>query len=293
MKKRVLFLFAFVCLIGMSGCETRQEKNGISVITSNFPLYDFVREIGGDRVNVQLLLKPGAESHSFEPSPQDMIAIEEADLFFYIGGESEYWVKSLTNHRAVALLDSVEGKEEADGHEHETDEHIWTSPKNAMKMAETICGELCRIDSDNQQFYEENLWRYSEELEALDHRFFEIVEHGERQKVVFGDRFPFLYFAEEYGLSYVAAFPGCASQAEPSAAVMAELIDTVQKEKIPIVFYLELSNRSVAEAIADATGAKTALFHSCHNVSKQEFDEGATYLSLMNQNAERLEEALH
>lgn len=291
MKKRALFLFVFVCLISMSGCETKQEKTGISVITSNFPLYDFVREIGGDRVNVQLLLKPGAESHSFEPSPQDMIAIEEADLFFYIGGESEYWVKSLTNHGAVALIDSVEGKEEADGHE--TDEHIWTSPKNAMTMAETICGELCRIDSENQLFYEENLRRYSEELVALDCRFSEIVKHGERQKVVFGDRFPFLYFAEEYGLSYAAAFPGCASQAEPSAAVMAELIDTVQKENIPVVFYLELSNRSVAEAIADATGAKTALFHSCHNVSKQEFDEGATYLSLMNQNAEHLEEALH
>ncbi len=289
MKKVLLLLLAFVCLF-LSACQKPQKTSGISVITSNFPLYDFVREIGGEQVNVTMLIKPGAESHSFEPTPKDMIAIEKADLFLYMGGESEAWVKSLTKKGAVAMLDWTE---EHDEHDHGHDEHLWTSPKNAMKMAETICGELCRIDPENKDDYMKNLKTYLDKLNTLDQRFYHIVQNGERQIIVFGDRFPFFYFAEEYGLSYFAPFKGCASQAEPSASVLAELMETVKTKKIPVVFYLELSNQSIAKAISEATGAEIKLFHSCHNVSLQEWEEGATYLSLMNQNAERLEEALH
>lgn len=290
MKKGLLLLCILICC-SVTACKKGEEVSGVSVITSNFPLYDFVREIGGEQVNVTMLLKPGVESHSFEPTPKDMIAIEKADLFLYMGGESEAWVDSLAKKDAVAMMDVAGGTHE--GHDHGVDEHIWTSPKNAMKMAEVICENLSRIDPENKEIYEKNCNTYLSELTLLDERFSQIVNEGERKTVVFGDRFPFLYFAEEYGLSYLAPFKGCASQAEPSAAAMAELIDRVKTEKIPVVFYLELSNQSIAKAISEATGAKMALFHSCHNVSQQEFLEGVTYLSLMNQNAERLEEALH
>lgn len=289
MKKGLLLLLAFVCC-SMTACQKPQETSGISVITSNFPLYDFVRAIGGEQVNVTMLIKPGAESHSFEPTPKDMIAIEKADLFLYMGGESEAWVESLSKAGAVAMLD---GSEEYEGHDHGADEHLWTSPKNAMKMAETICGKLCDSDPENKEYYLNNLGTYLDELNTLDERFSQIVKNGERKKIVFGDRFPFFYFASEYGLSYLAPFESCASQAEPSAGVLAELIDTVKAEEIPVVFYLELSNQSIAKAISEATGADMALFHSCHNVSLQEWEEGETYLSLMNRNAEQLEEALH
>ena len=293
MKKGVCFLLAILLCCSVTACNKTAEQSGISVITSNFPLYDFVREIGGEAVNVTMLLKPGVESHSFEPTPKDIITIEKADLFLYMGGESEAWVKNLTKVDAVAMIDLIESEEEHSHHDHGADEHLWTSPKNAMKIAEMICKELSRIDPENKKVYEENLKGYLAELTDLDEYVSKIVKNGERKKIVFGDRFPFLYFTEEYGLDYIAAFSGCASQAEPSAAAIAELIDEIKTEEIPVIFYLELSNQSIAEAISEATGAKTALFHSCHNVSQQEFEAGETYLSLMSQNAERLEEALN
>ncbi len=289
MRKVLWLLLVFICF-GVTACEKPQEQSGVTVMTSNFPLYDFVRAIGGEQVSVTMLLKPGSESHSFEPTPKDMIAIEQADLFLYMGGESEAWVESLAKDGAVAMLDGEE--QEHDGHDHGIDEHLWTSPKNAMKMAEIICEELCRIDPEHKKAYQENLQKYLGELTALDQRFSEIVHNGTGKTMVFGDRFPFLYFAEEYHLSYLAPFKGCASQSEPSAAVLAELINRVKAEKIPVVFYLELSNQSIAKAISEATGAEMRLFHSCHNVSLQEWEKGETYLSLMNQNADRLEEAL-
>lgn len=307
MKKKTALLLAAICCFFFTSCSgQRQEAEGVGVIVSNFPLYDFARQIGGDLIQVNLLLDPGVESHSFEPTPQDIIAIQKADLFLYIGGESEAWVDSILDssqkRNSLALMDSVELLEEEvtegmgqgeHGHEHEKDEHIWTSPKNAIQMSRAICSALCQADPEHREEYQRNLAAYEEQLMALDQTFREIIQHAVRQKVVFGDRFPFRYFTEEYGLSYEAAFPGCAAQAEPSAATMAYLIDQVKTEQIPVIFYLELSNRKVADAIAEATGVKTALFHSCHNLSLQEFERGETYFSLMNQNAQRLKEALY
>ncbi|MDY4975370.1 MAG: metal ABC transporter substrate-binding protein [Clostridia bacterium] len=306
MKKLMALCLLMGCLC-MTACtgEPARQGEGLQVIASNFPLYDFARQIGGDSVQVELLLDPGVESHSFEPTPQDMIAIQKADVFLYIGGESEAWINSLADssleQNGVALLNSVEllEEEEQEGHqdhegheEHEADEHIWTSPKNAVKMAETICQAFCRADPDNSQAYQSRLAAYRKKLTELDQTFQTIVDIGVRRELIFGDRFPFRYFAQEYGLECYGAFGGCAAQAEPSAATMAFLIDKVKEDGIPVVFYLELSNHSIANAIGEATGAKTALFHSCHNVSKQEFDRGETYLSIMEQNAQRLKEAL-
>lgn len=308
MKRFWIFCVICLCMTGCGRAEQPADGEKLQIVTSNFPLYDFVRQIGGEEVEVRLLLPPGTESHSFEPTPQDMIAIQKADLFCYIGGESEAWVSELLKAdrqtNGLALLSAVpvleeetrEGMESGSHREHEAhaeaDEHIWTSPVNAITMTRVICDALCEKDPAHEELYQSNQKAYEEQLSQLDREFRETVAQSPRREIIFGDRFPFLYFVREYGLSYYAAFPGCAAQAEPSAATLAFLIDKVKQDHVPTVFYLELSNQSIANAVAEAAGAKTALFHSCHNVSREEFRRGESYLSLMTQNVTQLKEAL-
>ena len=181
-----------------------------------------------------------------------------------------------------------------DGHEEEIeyDEHIWTSPVNAMALCRALCDTLCQADPDNADGYRARLEAYLVQLQTLDGTFREIVEDGTRRLVVFGDRFPLLYFCREYGLDYRAAFHGCAGDTEPSLATLKYLIDLVNEQHIPVVYTIELSSRKVANAIAETTGAQVRTFHSCQTVSRGEFDGGATYISLMTANAAALKEGL-
>ena len=190
------------------------------------------------------------------------------------------------------MLEGMQEEEPSGEHETEYDEHVWTSPKNAVRISRAIEKALCGIDPDNAAFYQKNADSYAAELESLDQRFRDFFAGVSKKIMVFGDRFPFRYFAEEYGLECFAAFPGCSSETEPSAATIAFLTDKVKSENISTVFYIEFSNHQVADSIAEAAGAKTALFHSCHNVSAQDQKDGATYLSLMEQNLNTLKEAL-
>ncbi len=299
----------------------------LSVVTTIFPPYDFVSKIGGEYVEVTMLLKPGMESHSYEPTPRDIISITESDLFLYAGGESDVWVEELLlgndeEVQAFSMLDWVDPLEEEtsagmlvrghdhdheegdhEGHDHEGevvhldeteyDEHTWTSPKNAKILVDHICEEMIKLDPERENIYRENAEKYEKELEALDQEFEKAVSEGKRSTLVFGDRFPFLYFTKTYGLTFEAAFPGCSSETEPSAATIAYLIDKVKEEKIPVILYPELSNHRIADAIAEATGAKTAMFHSCHTLTKEELERGEDYISLMRQNLEVLKEALN
>ncbi len=305
-----------------TGCGARKEKNTetddgkISVVTTIFPPYDFVREIAGSQVDLKMLLKPGEETHSYEPTPQDMIAIQESDVFIYTGGENDVWVEDILSSMpdgdrlTLKLLDcvdtveeeTVEGMKGADGHDHdhdeeesvhEMDEHVWTSPVNASVIAGKIADVLEEADPDHAGTYEENCDRYQEELAELDSEFRDVVQHSERKLVIFGDRFPFRYFVDEYGLDYYAAFPGCAGDTEPSAATMAFLIEKVKEEKVPAVLKMELSNDDIANAIAEATGTEVKVFYSCHNLSAEDFENGETYLSMMQKNVETLKEVLN
>ena len=176
---------------------------------------------------------------------------------------------------------------------HEIDEHVWTSPLNAVKLVEQIKEELCEIDSENASDYEENAEAYVAQLKELDQEFQDVVDHSKRKLMIFGDRFPFRYFAEAYGLDYYAAFSGCASDTEPSAATMAFLINKVQDENIKTVLKMELSNENIAKAIAEATNADVKEFYSCHNLTAEQFADGETYLSLMEKNVETLREVLN
>ena len=199
----------------------------------------------------------------------------------------------------VELLEeeTVEGMEELPGHEdhgegevREMDEHVWTSPQNAAAITRAIGAKMAELDADNAQVYTEGAETYAQQIEVLDQEFADLFAGCEDKTIVFGDRFPLRYFAEEFGLTYYAAFPGCSTQTEPSAATVAFLTDKVREEQIPTVWYIEFSNHLVADSIAEAAGAQTAMFHTCHNVSAQDLESGATYCSLMERNLETLRE---
>lgn len=199
-------------------------------------------------------------------------------------------IEGLT-HSHEHVHDSIHIEEE--GSTAEYDEHVWTSPRNAMEISDKIATVMIEKDPKNRSFYQENLVNYLKKLEELDHSFHKITESPRRNMMIFGDRFPFRYFTETYHLEYRAAFPGCSAESEPSVKTVAYLIDKIEEEKIPYVFYIEFSNQRLVRTLQEETGAKPLLFHSCHNLSKEEMDRGETYLHLMQKNAEHLKEALH
>ncbi|MDR1144275.1 MAG: metal ABC transporter substrate-binding protein [Spirochaetaceae bacterium] len=308
--KQPFFAAAILIVLGIfTGCEKKPEPGqNISVVTTIFAPYDFVRAIAGDRAEVTMLLKPGAESHSYEPTPQDIISIRNSDIFIYVGGESDEWVDQVLESmddaemRIITLMDCVdlveeeivEGMEEEEEEEEGIayDEHVWTSPANAKRMVEKISAALSDADPDNAGFYRANTDAYIGELDALDAAFRSVTDQAKRRTLVFGDRFPFRYFTDAYDLSYFAAFPGCSTETECSAATVAFLIDKVKAEQIPVVFHIEFSNGSIADTICEATEARKRMLHSAHNVSRDELAAGTTYLDIMNRNAEVLREAL-
>lgn len=482
-----LTLSLSVCALFAAGNKDAAKNNGKpTVVATNFPPYDFVRAIAGDKVNLSMLLPPGAESHSFEPTPRDIITIQNSDVFIYTGGETDVWVDrilesmDISKMKIIRMMDvvdvveeeivegmeddehdhdhgeidpadikerplsdfagswisgvpflrngsldpyiahhaeeegetpeevraettaawstdynrvtvttgglSVESREAAysyrgyeivegahgdavwykyqinaptnglpayvmfndhgngheehegvahihlkygdrdftsiierkdwspmyfadgssveeiletlteHGHDHGEevayDEHVWTSPKNALRITQAITNALCEIDGADAATFRQNAQNYSAQLNALDKEFQAVVDSAKRKTIVFGDRFPFRYFADAYGLKYFAAFPGCSTETEPSAATVAFLIDKIRTERIPVVFHIELSNEKMADTIAEETGAKKLLLHACHNISKRDFDRGLTFLEIQKANVPRLKEAL-
>lgn len=339
MMKRYRKLQVIICvacivsllLIGCSKAETTDSKvagdntSRIKVVTTLFPQYDFANQVGKDAVEVKMLLKPGVESHTYEPAPSDIIEINKADIFLYTGDEMEPWVSKILDSLDSDVMivdlsknitldkvedhdhehedeesdedhlheDESEEAEHEEDHVHSYDPHIWTNPLNAKIMVEDIKTSLSEVDKANKMTYENNAKEYLASLDQLDQDIREVVKQAKRDEVVFGGRFAFHYFFEEYGLDYVSAYDSCSSETEPSAKVIATIIDKVKEDQIPVIFYEEFANPKVAESIANATGAKTLLLHSCHNVSTDDYKNGATYLSLMYQNLENLKEALN
>lgn len=307
-----------ILLIGCGSVSTTVADNGkINIVATIFPYYDFTRAVVGEKANLTMLISPGSSIHSYEPSPSDILKLRKADIFIYTGGESDAWVSTLLDSmdtskmKIVCLADSVntveeetvEGMEpEADetgaqwqdiSENHVFDEHIWTSPKNAVKLVKAVSDSVCERDTENAGFYQKNAEAYIHEIEKVDSEIAGIVKEAKRKKIVVADKFPFRYFVEEYGLEYCAAFSACSDQTDASASTIAYLVDTVTEEQIPFVYHVELSNQNVAKAISEQTGAGMLQLNSCHTVSKTEFDAGVTYISLMKQNAENLRKGLN
>ena len=428
--RKVISAFLLLTLI-LSGCGSKASgrtedpvkgaaESRLQVVATIFPQYDFARQIAGGKADVYMLLKPGEEIHSYEPTPQDIKMIQNSDLFIYTGGENDVWVENILaslgeekgGPRTVRLLDLVEtfeeeelegmmpekgehdhgrGSEEEseeghdheaegeheheteddhdheseeghdheteddrdheteeghdneseDGHDHETeddhdhvsdaatitgghthvhggepDEHVWTSPENCVTLIQALTEEFCSADPDNAQTYRTNGDAYREAFETLDTQYLEMAAKAGRKTILFGDRFPFRYLAEELGLTCYAAFSGCSAESEPSAATIAFLIDKAAEEQLPVVFQIEFSNGNIARAISEAAQVKikrnaakraegaggtagteipriqVLQLHSCHNVTGNEFSSGETCLSLMTKNLQALRTAL-
>lgn len=303
----ILLIMVLGLVLSCTACDintTFPDEDKLSIVATIFPQYDFAREIAGDKANISMLVSPGTEIHSFEPTASDIMEISNCDVFICTGGESDTWVEDLLKNSGnddmtvLYLMDCVDTLEAdhdhgEDSHYHGTvDEHIWTSPINAIEICEEICTTLCLLDKENSQYYKDNLQSYTAKLTELDLSFRQVVEGAERNTIVFADRFPLLYFAEEYGLEYYAAFSGCSDDTEVSASTLATLIDKVKKDNIPVVLKIELSSDNIATTVAKETGAQIRTFYSCHNISKDDFQNGESYLSLMTKNVETLKVAL-
>lgn len=302
-------LFGAVCVAVFLLAKPQTQTDQLKIVSTIFPGYDFARTIAGDNADVTMLIYPGSEIHSYEPSPQDIINIQDSDVFIYVGGESEAWVEKIianldTNHtKIVRMMDAVdlvkeelvEGMEpeHEDEDEVEYDEHVWTSPLNAIKIVESIRDALVNADPQNVNFYQTATADYTEQLAQLDSDIRATLSDTAHHTLIFGDRFPLRYFVEEYNLQYYAAFPGCSDQTEASTATLAFLINKIKSENIKYIFTIELSNQAVARTIAAETGTEILEFHSLHNISKSDFDSGKTYLQIMHQNLTNLKRALN
>ena len=293
------FLVGAVILLGT------RRMNRYRIVATNFVSYDFARAVLGDDAEIRMLLKPGAEMHDFEPTPQDIIDIERAELFIYIGGESESWVTDLLHNNGIdegktlRLMDLVEVKEEEvvegmenEGGEREYDEHIWTNPRNAMKLVEGVQARLAMLRPGEAERYTENAGGYLARLERIDTEIRQVVATATKRELIFGDRFPFRYFVDEYGLKYYAAFPGCAEQTEASSQTVAFLVDKIKQDGVKVVLKIELTSGKLAQTIADETGAKVLELSAAHNISVDDFEQGVTYADLMERDIPVLKEAL-
>ena len=334
MKKVLIYMLTTLLITAIfTGCERNTgasqqsaDDNSITVVTTIFPLYDFARAVSGSKAHVTMLIDPGAEVHTFDPTTDDIIKIQECDVFVYVGGENDKWVDTVLSSmdtggkKIVRLMDTVtpveeeivegmqheqedaeehareEGEEHAGEdhpHEGEFDEHIWTSPKNAMLMVSAIAEAMGKADETNAEAYNKNAADYNAQIGEVDKRIQGIVDNASRKLILVADRFPFRYMVDEFGLDYSAAFSGCSAESDVSVGTLTYLIDKVKAESIPYIYYIELSNKRVAESVAEQTGVNMLLLHSCHNVTKSDFDAGVTYVKLMQQNADNLEKGLN
>lgn len=329
--KKLWAIFGLVLVVGLLAFlvlnREKFEQKKYSVVSTSFPGYDFARAVTKNtNISTKMLVKPGAETHTYEPTPQDIIDIKNADMFVYVGGDSDTWVEKILKDvdtkktHVMKLIDLVstvneeivEGMEDEDEHDHEhdhdhshshehdhdhdhkhdhdeeeegpeIDEHVWTSPKKAMEIVKKIAKVASEIDAAEETKINDNAEKYVAEIAAVDKDLHQVID-GKISEIVVADRFPFRYFADEFGLKYAAAFSGCSEQTEASAKTISFLINKVKQDKIKKVYKIELSNGKIAETVSKDTGAEVLELHSAHNVAADDFSKGVTYVDLMKRN---------
>lgn len=302
----IIFAAAFLlAFIAGNVSLNREENKKLSVVATAFAEFDFARQIAGENAEVTMLLSPGEESHTFEPTPNDIDKIRNCDLFIYGGGESDKWVDTILSSsdseiRTVRMMDTVElyenehehSEEEQDHSHEEYDEHVWTSPENAIIICREICEALCAADAENAEAYRKNKDRYTSELRLLSDQLRSTVRNSRHQSIAVGDRFPMRYFCEEYGINYVTAFPGCSAQVEANPTAIKMLKDYILENDVSAVFRMDMSTALVAETVSEITGAEILTLYPCHTVSAEDFQNGETYISLMERNLKAVKSAL-
>ena len=339
--KKLWAIFGLVLVVGLLAFlvlnREKFEQKKYSVVSTSFPGYDFARAVTKNtNISTKMLVKPGAETHTYEPTPQDIIDIKNADMFIYVGGDSDTWVKKILKDvdtkktHVVKLVDLVstveeeivEGMEDEDEHDHEhdhdhdhddhdhdhdhnhdhkhdhdghdhddhdeeegaeIDEHVWTSPKKAMEIVKKIAKVASEIDTAEKNKIDDNTEKYVAEIAQVDKDLHQAID-GKISEIVVADRFPFRYFADEFGLKYAAAFSGCSEQTEASAKTISFLINKVKQDKVKKIYKIELSNGKIAETVSKDTGAEVLELHSAHNVTADDFSKGVTYVDLMKRN---------
>lgn len=314
MKKGIIYLITIIVIfslitLGISNINNKKDDNEkIKIVATLFPQYDFAKQIGGDKVEVTLLLTPGTETHTYEPTPQDIINVNNSDLFIYTGTYMEPWSDKIASSidSDTVILDSSKNinlipsedddnheESEIESHHHEYDPHIWLNPQNAIGMVNNITDELCNIDPENASYYKENAQNYIEQLNLLDTDIENTIKKSSKNKIAFGGTFAYMYFIKRYNLEYVSAYDSCGEDTEPSASNVKKVIDYMKQNDIHVIFYQELSSGKIADAIAIETGATKLVFHTIHNASQEEINNGETYISLMRKNLENLKQALN
>lgn len=318
MRKKLLTIFTIMsmAIFIFSGCSsnnTNKKDNKIKVLATLFPQYDFVKQIAKDKVDVTLLLPPGTESHTYDPTTKDIMNINSSDIFLYTGKYMESWADKLISgldNKNLLIKDLSEGinllkedhhdEEESEEHKHEPEHHVhgydphfWLDPTLAAKMVDNIQNALCEKDPSNKDFYIKNAEEYKEKLYALDKDIFDVVNNSKRKDVVFAGRFAHLYFIKRYGLKYIAAFDTCSSESEPSIKRVTEIINFIKNNNIPVIYYEELSEPKVANSISEQCRTTSLKFGTVHNISKEQLDSGIAYLDLMKENLENLKQGLN
>ncbi len=298
MKKLALLLMV---VLVFCACSVKMQEEKITIVTTLFPQYDFCRQIAGDKAEIILLLPPGMESHNYEPGVGDMQKICESDLFIYTGSIMEPWVQPIIESADIKgkIVDASENinicthehTEEEHHHHEEGDPHIWTNPENAKVMVKNILDALCNADNKNSDFYKDNAEKYMNELDKLNSEFISLGRECENIILCHGGNFSMTYL-EPYGFKFLAAYDSCGTSQEPSIMRVKEIVDKIKEQKLKGVFCHELNSGRVAETISQEAGVPVYLLHSCHNLSKEEFLRGETYLSLMKSNAENIKKVI-
>lgn len=315
--KVLSFACASLVLLSCTACSSEQvgKKDSYSVVTTVFPVYDWVREVTGEDSDIELtmLLDSGVDLHSYQPTVEDIAKIATCDMFVYVGGESDEWVENALGQAVnkdmvvVNLLDvlgdavvqeeSVEGMEESEEEsgEPESDEHVWLSLRNAQVVCTYLAKELGNMDKNNAQIYQSNAQAYCDALNNLDGKYSEVVNNAQYNTLLFADRFPFRYMAKDYGLSYFAAFSGCSAETEASVETIAFLAGKLKELELPAVMIIDGSDEDVASTVVETAGRGCPILalNSLQSVTSENVASGATYLDIMTENLSVLEKALN
>lgn len=332
--KKTLFVVGVIAIIVLGiyavsniAQKPKSDSRKITIVTTLFPLYDFAKNIGQDKVEVSLLLPPGVEAHTFEPKPSDIVKINESDLFVYTGKFMEPWAEDIIkgiSGKDVKIVDTSAGielmkEEEEHEHEHEegpheheetahqeeaehnhehehhrhggVDPHVWLDFANAKIMVDNITKTLVEKDPANASYYQNNAQNYNEKLTKLDNDHKATLAKCQSKEIIYGGHYAFGYLAKRYGLSYTAA-QGFSPDSEPTAKDLIELVEQIKKNNIKYVFYEELSSPKIAETLSQETGAQMLLLNGAHNLSKEDYENDATYISLMESNLKNLSTGL-
>lgn len=313
----IIMVLTVVLLFRPQSKIKKKDNNKIQVITTVFPLYDFIKNVGGDKVEVSMLIPSGVDVHDYDPSPQDIISIEESDLFIYMGEDIEFWANTLTSgidnqDKIVSVTDNIElierekfeekygleEDEEEEEHEHEHnhsekyDTHIWLDPTKSVEIVRNVEETLCKIDPDNSSYYRDNSEKYIKELELLDNDINKVVSESKKSKIAFGGPFAYAYFIERYNLDFISAYDSCGENGEPSVFKVKEVIEYMKENDIKVIFNKELSAGNIAKTIAMETDSEILEFNSVHTVTDEELKDEVSYISIMRKNLENLKRAL-